>query len=394
MPDDFEEFTRVASQTPIASATKAVRPDRVAVLGGGPDARLLAALALSEQCEVTLFSAYGRELEQLRTSSGIRLQGDGPVGVYHVDQSSPSIKLTAELDVAVREAEFIFLTGPVHKQRTYAMVLADHLADNQILVLADARTFGAIESAMMLEVGGCSAAISIIEVQGLPFWYHAEGTSLTLTDAGKRAVSTLPKEKSGAVQSLSTIVPNLVPIDSILGTSFIDFSAGVEVPALIMGGPGLSSGGFKIPIGGVPLTENQTFAALIGYEQRQLITTLAQERKHVAAAYGIRDLPEVHEWISTYAGAKKGANARIVPDRNTAYTLLRDGVIGSLAPLCSAADLAGLEVPYSKALMTLVCGLLKSDISAAGRQLGILGSNVTNPTAVRRVVNDLLRRAT
>ena len=43
---------------------------------------------------------------------------------------------------AVLGAEVIFLTGPIHKQRTYAMVLADHLSDGQVLVLAPGRSLG------------------------------------------------------------------------------------------------------------------------------------------------------------------------------------------------------------------------------------------------------------
>ena len=52
----------------------------------------------------------------LRKSNGIRLQGAGPVGTYQLDRGSatPSIKTTAELDTAVKQADVIFLTGPVH----------------------------------------------------------------------------------------------------------------------------------------------------------------------------------------------------------------------------------------------------------------------------------------
>jgi len=127
MPSDFEDFTRAAAARPASGARpEPAAPGRVAVLGGGADGRLLAALSLSAGCSVTLFSAYGAELEFLRASSGIGLRGAGPVGTYHVDRADgPSVQLTAELDAAVQGAEVIFLTGPIHKQRTYAMVLAD-----------------------------------------------------------------------------------------------------------------------------------------------------------------------------------------------------------------------------------------------------------------------------
>lgn len=125
---------------------------------------------------MTLFSAYGAELKSLRSSSGVTLRGAGPVGTYQVDRENvPSIKACAQLDEAVAAAEVIFLSGPVHKQRTYAMVLADHLSDGQVLVLAPGRSLGALETAWFLRIGGCKADITIVETQGLPYWIQAEG---------------------------------------------------------------------------------------------------------------------------------------------------------------------------------------------------------------------------
>ena len=83
MSDTFADFAEAASRP--AGAGTAVAPpqfDRVAVLGGGTDARLFAALCLSEGAEVTLFSAYGVELEALRSTSGIALRDAGPVRDY------------------------------------------------------------------------------------------------------------------------------------------------------------------------------------------------------------------------------------------------------------------------------------------------------------------------
>ena len=159
MSNPFADFADAATRASV-SKPLAVTPvyERFAVLGGGADARLLAALCLSEGAQVTLFSAYGAELDALRNSSGISLRGAGPGGTYQVDrENAPSIRTTAELDAAVSDAQVIFLTGPVHKQRTYAMVLADHLSDGQVLVLAPGRSLGALETAWLLRIGGATA---------------------------------------------------------------------------------------------------------------------------------------------------------------------------------------------------------------------------------------------
>ena len=126
------------SSVPPAPAAPAF--DRVTVLGGGPEGRLLACLCLAEGAEVTLFSAYGAELAAIRAAGGTTLRGAGPVGTFPAGrEDGPSIRLSAELDAALDGAELVFVTGPVLKQRTYAMVLAEHVADGQVLALVPGR---------------------------------------------------------------------------------------------------------------------------------------------------------------------------------------------------------------------------------------------------------------
>jgi hypothetical protein len=239
MPSDFEDFAQAVSQAAPNAAPSAPALSRVAVLGGGADARLLAALSLAAGAQVTLFSAYGRELEALRASSGIGLRGAGPVGSYHVDRGEASVALTAELDAAVQGAEVIFLTGPIHKQRTYAMVLADHLFDGQVLVLAPGRSLGAVEAAWMLRLGGCTADVTLVEVQGLPYWLAASGTTLELSEAAPMAAATLPKGRDSALAMLAPVLGRVKAVESVLASGFGDLSAAVEIPALLMGGAGM-----------------------------------------------------------------------------------------------------------------------------------------------------------
>ena len=70
---------------------------------------------------------------------------------------------------------------------------------------------------------------------------------------------------------------------------------------------------------------------------------------------------------------------------------MRDGVIGSLVPLASAADLSGVAVPQTKALMALVGGILDADVAASGRRLETMGLS-GSADEVRRAVDALVRR--
>lgn len=387
----FEDFAEAASATAVHAQTASeLTLDRVAVLGGGPDARLIAALCLAEGGAVTLFSAYGAELEMLAQSSGVTLRGAGPIGTYQVNRdAAPSIKTTAELDKAVAGADVIFLTGPVHKQRTYAMVLADHLADGQILVLAPGRSLGALEAAWFLRIGGCTADITLVEAQALPFWVEPEGALLHLAEAAPTPVATLPSGRPEVIRALGRYLPNLSERDHVLASGFEDGSALVELPALLIGGPAAPNGGPTVPMGGVPLEENQTFAHLIGDAQRAAIEELLAERAEVARAFGIRNLPDAETMIARHAGAAKGSGARKVPSKPQAHAMLRDGVIGSLVPLVSAADLAGIATPVTLSMIALTSAVLGVDVAAAGRRLdtiGIRASEIDSARAAMEVI--------
>lgn len=385
----FSEFAEAASKASVsAQPSSGADYDRIAVLGGGVDARLIAALCLSEGATVSLFSAYGSELAAMRASSGISLRGAGPVGTYQIDrENAPSIQTSAELDAVVSDAQVIFLTGPVHKQRTYAMVLADHLSDGQVLVLAPGRSLGALETAWMLRIGGCTADITIVEAQGLPYWVAAEGAVLTLSRAGPVAVATLPSNRPDVLDGLKRFLPNLETSASVLASGFADGSALVEFPALLMSGPALGSGAVPVPMGGTPLPETQTFASLIGPEQRRIIAQLAGERHAVARAFGVRNLPDADKWIASVAGALKGEDGRPIPDQSEATSLLRDGVIGSLVPLVSAAGLTGIAVPVTQAMITLASAVLGADVAAAGRKLETIGIDATDIETARQAMD-------
>ena len=391
MSSEFIEFAEaVTAGRKGAGVAPRLNLQKVAVLGGQADARLFAGLCLAEGAEVTLFSAYGSELSALRSGSGISLRGAGPVGVYQVDRKdTPSVRLTAELDVAVNDADLIFLTGPIHKQRTYAMVLADHLKDGQVLVLCPGRSLGALETAWMLRIGGCRADITIVEIQGLPYWIAQEGSVLHLSERGKLQTATLPRNRPAVVEALNRFFPHLQPVDNVLASGFSDGSALVEFPALLLGGPAMGSGALKIPMGGTPLEENTNFANLIGAEQRALIEKLATERMEVAERFGVRAIPDVDSWIESYAGASKGSGCRPVPGAEEAKAILRDGVIGSLVPLISAAELAGVEVPLTRSMVTIASSLLGADIASAGRRLDTIGIRANELDSARLRMDEI-----
>ncbi|NKB60842.1 MAG: hypothetical protein GKR95_01440 [Gammaproteobacteria bacterium] len=391
--NEFEQFAEAANTAHRSNPLQSVSLfERVTVLGGGGDAMMLAALCLSEQAQVTLFSAYGEELDLIRNAGMVSICGSGPIGNYQVDQPAvPSIITTAELDKAVVNAEAIFLTGPVHKQRTYAMALADHIRDDQVLVLAPGRSFGAAEAAWLLRVGGCQADFTVIETQGLPYWYQAVGTRLTLSPVPGVCAATVPSQRQDKIQALARLFPNIEAVPNILHSSFNDGSGLVEVPALVLGGLMVGDGMPSIPPGGIPLDENRSFRALIGPQHRVVIQQLADERRRVAEKFGVRDLANMDQWLDTHAGLAKGESARPVPGQNEAIRSVRCATIASLVPLVSAATLADEAVPTTESIIHLACVLLGANVSSAGRRLESIGISGRDISDARRHLDAVAR---
>ena len=256
-----------------------------------------------------------------------------------------------------------------------------------MLVVAPGRSLGALETAWMLRIGGCEADVTIVEAQGLPFWVREEGAVLHLTDAAPVAAAVLPSGRGPVPEGLAAILPNLRAVESVLASGFADGSALVEFPALLMSGPAIGSGAVPVPMGGTPLEENRTFAALIGPEQWNLIVGLAAERAAVAAAFGVRHVPDAEAMIASHAGAARGAGSRPQPDLAQSKQLLRDGVIGSLVPLVSAAEMAGIAVPMTQAMITLASGVLGADVAAAGRRLDTIGITAAGMETARQMMD-------
>ena len=377
MNSDFEKFTQAVQSrsNPAAPDLSPMAYQRVCVLGGGVEGRVLAALALAENLEVVLFSAYGAELDRLRQDGSVTLRGEGPVGTFPVDQSAgPSIVTTAQLDHAVSEADVIFLTGPVHKQKTYAMVLADHLVDGQVLVVAPARTFAALEVSWLLKTGGCKSRVSIVELSQLPYWIHAEHKHWHLSAVASIDGAGFPDGRMDRVNGLSPIFGPLQAKNSTINSAFNDASGVIEAVAIMFGGSLIAEPNQTLPIGAIPLEERKTFHSLIdGVQSQNLIKAALDERRQVAKRYGVRDLPDDETWVSVQSGRPAGRGARPIPSLSEARTMLRCAVSGSLVPLQSAARHMKLTTPITDSLIHLAGASLSFDLTAGGRRMDTMG---------------------
>jgi opine dehydrogenase len=382
MTTEFSDLVAALGR-PVPAAGASGEPRRVTVLGAGPEGRALAAWLLAEGTpDVSLFTVYADELAVLGSGS-VTLRGDGPIGTYRTGDGG--IKVTSVLDAAVADSDVLFVTGPVFKLRTYGMVLAPYLTERQSLVVCPAQTFGGLEVDWWLTAGGRRDASVMIEIGRVPFECEPSGGVLHLRRRPDVAVAARPAHRSGTLEWLQGVFPGLARRSTILHSSFADGSGLVEVPALVIGGPAINDGGPDLLPGAVPLTAG-SFRQLITPRVAEMVSALADERRRVATDFGVRDLPSTEEWIDQVAGGGAPADSRPVPDRERATALVRQGVLGSLVPLVSAARLAGVPVPATQAIVQVVSSLVGADLASAGRRLETIGFADSGPDEVRRAV--------
>lgn len=391
MKAEFEEFARTLEERGHAPQPKAEPMTRMTVLGGGAEAQVYAARALAGGADVALFSAYGAELDRFSGGGSIALRGDGPVGNYNVNQPGvPSIATSSSLDQVIEAAELLVFTGPVHKQRAYAMALAEHFRDGQVVFLPNARTFGAIEVAWLMRAGGCRADVTIVDMPGAPFFAEATGEGIVVHDRPPQHAATLPAGRPEILEAVACATGTALALPNALASGMVDGSGLVDAIGLLLGGPGLADGRPELVHGATPLTAHDTFRNLLGEAHCDLLAGAWAERVEVARAFGVRGMPDAAAVVEAHAGAPEGAASRPIPAAELCPAMLRDAAIGSISPLLSAAKLAGKSVPLNRSLMTMTSRIVGGDLESAGRRLDQIGIHQDNIDDARRAVEGLM----
>ena len=137
---------------------------RIAVLGGGHGARTVAAdMALSGH-EVTLFELerFHDNVAEIFAGKTIAISGKARQG------KAKLARCTHDIAQAVENVDLILVVVPSLYHRVYAEILAPVLKDGQHVVLIPG-TFGSLEFVNILRQKACKAAITVSELDTLPY---------------------------------------------------------------------------------------------------------------------------------------------------------------------------------------------------------------------------------
>ena len=137
---------------------------KIAVLGGGNGARTVAAAMALSGHEVTLFEfeRFHDQVAEIFTGGAIFISGKAGEGKAKLSLC------THDIAQAVQHADLILIVVPSLYHRVYAEALAPVLKDGHHVVLIPG-TLGSLEFVAIVRHKGCSAQITVSELDTLPY---------------------------------------------------------------------------------------------------------------------------------------------------------------------------------------------------------------------------------
>ncbi len=349
---EFEALLEGLSEVKPAAGLQEHEPlRRIAVLGAGPVGQTLACEFLAAECEVNLYTAFEPERAALAGPSAVTIRGEHLIGTYRLSDrpsSEPAITLRAGIDDAIGDVDAILIATPAIAHAACGGLLAARLRPEQLLVLVPGRSFGAVEVARSLRRFGASALPTIVELAASPYRVEssAPGAVTVAAVADEVPAAALPNRGTvEAVQRLRSVLPMLTAARGVLETSFSDLSGVIDAPPALL------------------------------REPASVARQIDDERRRVAFAYGVRDLPAAPPADDPPAALER-SDARI-----------HDALCCSLVPLVSAGALAGIPTRTAAAMVDLGSVLRKLDYAGHGRTLPGLGLDRFRPEDIRRALD-------
>lgn len=349
-------------------------PPVFAVLGAGHGGQALAGYLALKGFEVRLFNRTPERLRPVQLLGGLQVEGE-------VSGFAPIPVATSDIREAVAGAHIIMVAVPATAHREIAERLSAHLEDGHIIVLNPGRTGGALEVRQVLRERGCTKKVIIAEAQTFLFASRICGPAQVRIFRVKNSipVAALPAYQTvRVVQALRVALPQFIPEDNVLKTSFNNIGAVFHPTITILNAARIESthGEFDYYIEGVTPS-----VALV-------LEEVDRERVRVAEALGVRAIT-AREWLYS-AYDVSGRDLFEAIQNNSGYRGIRapstlfhryitEDVPTSLVPMASLGRMLGVPTPTIESLIQLACVLHRKDYWKEGRtveRLGLQGRDV------------------
>jgi opine dehydrogenase len=321
-----------------------------------------------------IWNRSAERVENVNDRGGIDIEGEVE-GFGRVELA------TDDIGEALDGADVVMVVVPAHGHKEIAERCAQHLKQNQVVVLNPGRTFGALEFVHVLHEEGVKRMPVVAEAQ--TFIYvsrHSEFAQARILQIKNSVpVAAIPAHRTPVVlDAIRPALPQFVAATNVLETSLDNIGATFHPSVTLLNAARIESthGDFEYYLEGVsPSTA-------------RILEAADAERVAVGAALGIH-LHSAREWLylaydspgRTLYDAIEGTpgykGVRAPATLNHRYIL--EDVPMSLVPMISVGRQIGVKTPTLEALTHLASMLHQRDFWAEGRtveKLGLAGKSV------------------
>lgn len=343
---------------------------KIAVLGGGQGAHAMTADLTLRGLSVNMFELpdYSGPIDHALSTGKIKITG-------LIEGVAVPNLITTDLEKALDGVSLIFVVVPTVAQKFFIMELKPHLKVGQTVVVV-AGNFASLKIAPYLGDVISEGKLLLGETSSLPYFARLLGPGhVMVTFKTPVAVAAFPgKNTAQVVEKVRAAYPDTSGLTDILEAALCNFNM-LGHPA----GSLLNAGAIEF----AEMSGREYFMYREGCSPAvaRVIGAVDEERRLVAKALGYQLTPLVDilhrlgfcDEPSIYKGLQSPILTPGAGPKGLKHRYITEDVPYLLVPLAELADVARVDVPVIKSLITIACTLNDANYWREGRNLESLG---------------------
>ncbi len=352
---------------------------QITVFGAGLDAQIIVADLTLAGFKVNMLTLPEQNItleNYLKKNKGIYLEGDKTISGKS-GLATPNM-VTVSAKEAMKESDVVIFTQPSSDYEERMKYIAPYIEEGQII---NFNTYGYWPSLIVRKY--VKKNVILTESPAPIYWPAGEvGHVKPLFIRNHVPVAAFPSNKNEqAISILNNVFPQFETAKNIIQTNLENINLMVHPPIAL-----LNIGWFdRCEVKGEKIgfyeTGNTPHTAL-------LMELLDEERRAICNAFEVRALP-IDEFVKQLYGSKGDNIYQVIKNceayqnwgkipANSWIRMCQADMPLSLVPATQLADVASVQVPLTKSIITLTSQLLKTDFWNTGLTLTKLGlSNLT-----------------
>jgi len=332
---------------------------KITIIGSGGTALAAAVTFTVNGHEVTLTdtAAHQKVFDEIESKNGILLRGNGVRGL-----AKPS-KITTDIHEAVKGSEIVIVSVQAIRHEEIAKLIAQDVNDKQVIVIVPGNAGSLIFDRIFREEQVLSRPI-LLELQGNLFPNRMTGPAEVNSGAAlrkKRASAFPARDTDRAIEQLEGVL-EIEKARNVFETTINTPNIINHLVSTVLNAAQIDKKGQKFGLFLDGLTPTVFKGLDIAYSEAELVLDKLGYFKMPNPTNHLRDVADpdnhAHDVFRSLLGPDSLQHRYVSEDAPCAVSLL-----------VSLADLIGVEVPFTKALLTIVSKLNGVDYYGVGRTL-------------------------